>query len=254
MKSPIKKDLLRNPGQSLDEHLDKLINEDLMVYVIWIVFAILLIGYEWARWFFEMPPRPIETTIATIPFIGLSIYKIHKGRKKIQRLKQGRDGEKAVGQFLERLRSINAKVFHDIPGTNFNLDHVVIHTSGIYVIETKTYSKPDTGQPLIVFNGEAVSILGGPPRSEPIIQVSAAASWLQDLFVETCGRRPPIQPVVVFPGWYVQPTAEAKNSNVWVLSAKALPAFVSNSSDKISPEDVALFGSRLSLHIRSSNA
>jgi hypothetical protein len=41
-------------------------------------------------------------------------------------LMQGREGEKAVGQYLERLRARGYQVLHDIPGENFNIDHVLI--------------------------------------------------------------------------------------------------------------------------------
>ena len=40
-----------------------------------------------------------------------------------------RHGERAVGQYLERLRESGPRVFHDVPGVGFNLDHVVIVSS-----------------------------------------------------------------------------------------------------------------------------
>ena len=46
---------------------------------------------------------------------------------KVRALQLGRDGERAVGQFLEQqLLSEGARVIHDIPADGFNLDHVVI--------------------------------------------------------------------------------------------------------------------------------
>ena len=52
---------------------------------------------------------------------------------------------------------------------------------------------------------------------------------LQELIVEMSGKRVPVRPVVVFPGWFVVPTAEAKSSDVWILNPKQLPPFIENS-------------------------
>jgi hypothetical protein len=43
-----------------------------------------------------------------------------------------KDGEKAVGEFLERFREKGYRIFHDIVGGDFNIDHVLIGPSGIY--------------------------------------------------------------------------------------------------------------------------
>jgi hypothetical protein len=58
-------------------------------------------------------------------------------------LRQGIEGEKAVGQFLERLREQRYQVFHDLVGDGFNVDHVLIGPAGVFTIETKT-SSPST--------------------------------------------------------------------------------------------------------------
>ncbi len=154
----------------------------------------------------------------------------------------------------EALREHGAKVFHDIKGDNFNIDHVVIHQSGVYVIETKTYSKPDKGKPEIVFDGETVRIFGREPDRNPVTQVRALTRWISDALKESTGKSFTMRSVVVFPGWYIEPSAEAKSSDVWVLNPKALPEYNKNSHMKLSNEDVQLASYHLSRHIRSSES
>jgi hypothetical protein len=170
--------------------------------------------------------------------------------RRVRNLKLGRDGERAVGQFLERLREDGAKVIHDFPGEKFNIDHVVVHQSGVYAIETKTYSKPDRGEAKILFDGQSIRMPGRELERDPVRQARAQAKWLQDLIVETSGKRVPVRPVVVFPGWFVVPTAEAKSSDVWVLNPKALPAFIENSNTQIAEADVHLVASHLTRYVR----
>ena len=45
------------------------------------------------------------------------------------------------------------KIHHDIIGDGFNIDHILISTKGVYLIETKTYSKPLKGKTEIEFDG-----------------------------------------------------------------------------------------------------
>ncbi len=182
---------------------------------------------------------------------ALHSKKILIARKKIKALRLGRDGEMAVGQYLESLRENGAKVFHDIQGEGFNLDHVVIDKSGIYVIETKTFSKPDKGQTIVTYDGEKVFVNGKEPDRNPVIQVKAACHWLKELLKESTGKDCNPRPVVVFPGWFVQPTVEAKNSDVWVLNPKALPAFISNSKPQYEGDAVGLFSYHLSRYVRA---
>ncbi len=183
-----------------------------------------------------------------------SVWKIRGSRQNIRQLKLGIQGEKAVGQFLDDLREDGAKVFHDIPGGNFNLDHVVISRFGVFVIETKTLSKPDRGEAKLIYDGKTVLKHGLEPERNPIVQVRAAAKWLRELLKESTGRSFPMQAVVVYPGWYIERTAEGKASDVWVLEPKALPAFISNSRRTVSPEDVNLCAFHLKRFVRASES
>lgn len=213
--------------------------------------AVLLALLEWQRYFSKTPPSPWTLTIIALFVVCYSAIKIYRGIKKAKKLKLGRDGEKAVGQYLENLREHGAKVFHDIPGINFNLDHVAICKSGVYVIETKTYSIPDKGEVNILFNGETLKFNGKNETNKPIIQVRAASNWLKALIEESTGHKMLIKPVIVFPGWFIETTYEAKSSDIWVLNPKALPTFISNSKQQLSDEQVKLVAFHLSRYIRS---
>src|SRR3990172_5682950 len=84
-----------------------------------------------------------------------------------------RDGEKIVGRSLEELRAGGAIDLHDIVAKDFNVDHLVISYQGIFVIETKTFSKLKGRDARVVFDGEKLLVDGWPPRKDPIKQVQA---------------------------------------------------------------------------------
>ncbi len=251
MKSPLDGPPLRNPGQKLDEDIRDYFDDSVAIYLVASGFIIVAAMTEWIYWYRESPPNPTIITITAILVITFSAWKIKRALKKINALKLGRDGEKSVGQKLEELRENGAMIFHDIQANGFNLDHVAITKSGIFVIETKSYSKPSKGKTEIVFNGKYIFRNGVQLDSNPIIQVKAAANWLKKTLKESTGKHFNIQPVILFPGWYIESTPEAKKSGVWVLNPKALPTYIANNKQRIDKEDVYLASYHLSCYVKT---
>lgn len=250
MKSPIKKKLLHNPGESLDRAIDAILY-DMLQYLLPTLFMIVFALNEWWRFYAKTPPSPYVISVFALISICVTTWQVRKKFKRVRNLQQGLKGEKAVGQFLDCLRENGAKIFHDIPGEGFNLDHVVVHRSGVYVIETKTISKPDRGEAKLLFDGKKIVKNGLEPDRNPVVQVIAGSEWLADLIEQSTGRKFKIKPVVVYPGWYIQSTAEAKKSDVWVLNPKALPAFISHRPEIMTQEEVHMFSKHLDMYIRA---
>ena len=252
-RSPLKSSPLRNPGQSLDEEISGIIDEAIGSYVVLPVIFIVIAGLEWWRWYTEMTPNPIFWSIVAIGITIFSLIRLGSYRKRMKSLKLGRDGERAVGQYLELLREKGCRVFHDLIGDNFNLDHVVVCEHGIFSIETKTYSKPTKGNATVVFNGKDILIDGFSTDKRIITQAYAEASWLQSILSESTGKSYPVRPVVVFPGWYVETKQGKKKNGLWVLNPKALPAFIENTPKSLTKEDMMLASFHISRFIRASN-
>lgn len=215
------------------------------------MFAVVMAGIEWVKWFTKSPPNPILLTIFAILVAAFAAYRLASIRPQIRNLRQGRDGEKAVGQFLERLRNQGAHVLHDFPGEGFNIDHIVIHTSGIYLMETKTFSKPAKGKAVVSFDGDSLLIAGHKPDRNPLLQARASSKWLAEIIAESTGTKQKITPVVLFPGWFVERPLDTKNQDVLVLNPKALPNFLANSRAILKPHEVSMVSSHLSRYARS---
>jgi hypothetical protein len=183
--------------------------------------------------------------------VGYAAIRVRRVRPKLKYLRQGLEGERAVGQFLERLREQGFQVFHDVVGTGFNVDHVLIGPAGVLTIETKTWSKPLSGNPEISFDGEAIRVGHLIPDRDPIVQAKAQAGWLRSLLAESTGRQFDVRPAIVFPGWFVANKPGALK-DVWVLEPKALPTFLNNEPVRLSRDEIKLASFHLSRLIRSS--
>lgn len=249
-RSPLKASPLHNPSQSLDHEIQDFIADNILGYFL-IVFALTVVTIiEIGQWYANSPPQPgLFATFAVIGW-GVFLFKYRRSKQHIQHLKQGRDGEKAVGQYLEGLREQGASVFHDIPANGFNIDHVIIARQGVFAIETKTLSKPAKNNAEIEVKCGAVLADGKEITRNPLTQTNANAEWLAELLKDSTGRKFPVRPVLVFPGWFVKPLKNGEAGRTWVLNPKALPTFIANEQSVLSPEDVKLAAFHLSRYIR----
>lgn len=250
-KSPIKDKPLRHPGQSLEEERRKLFEDKLEPPFMLAGFFVVLAVMEWWRYYSNKPPSPVLFSLVAAFLVAFAAWRVWKTRPQIHALKQGIEGEKAVGQFLERLRESGYHVFHDLIGTGFNVDHVLIGPAGVFTVETKTWSKPERGEAHIKFDGEQLTVAGREPERNPVVQARAQAGWLKGLLVESTGHNFDVFPVVVFPGWFIEQT-EGSLRNMWVLEPKALAKFLGNAPQRLTPEAIKLASFHLSRFIRSS--
>lgn len=240
----LKEKILRRPGQSVQREMDRIVEDKLLPVVVFTTMIGVVTVSEWLRWFSNSPPHPYFYTALSLPMMAYCIYLYVAMRKRLERLRLGRDGERVVGQLLGHLRSQGCLVFHDIIGDGFNIDHVVVSTRGLFVIETKTYSKPAHGKPEAHFDGHRLLVNGREHDRSGVQQVRALSRWLQDQLVETTGKRFPVRGVVLLPEWFVTWTTRER-PEVWVLNPKQLSSFVEHEPVCISPEDVALVSSRI---------
>ena len=250
-RSPIKDKPLRHPAQSLEEEWrdlwDDKIQTPLLVALTFAVTAAL----EWWRFYAKMPPSPVPFSLAAAGAVSLAVWRVWRLKPRMKALRQGIQGEKAVGQFLERLRADGYQVFHDIVGPGFNVDHVLIGRAGVFTIETKTWSKPAKGDARITFANGRLRAGNHEPDRDPLTQARAQATWLRNVLAESTGKQFSVMPVIAFPGWFVeQPTQRLPD--IWVLEPKALPAFLEQEPLRLAPPDVKLAGFHLSRFIRSA--
>lgn len=250
MKPPFKDEPLANPGESLDRSIQEYLLDKILEPAMIAILALALALIEWIRWWMEVPPTPAFMTIFAVAAIAFAGWRLRKTLPGYRALKLGRDGEKYVGQFLEDIRKLGGRVIHDVPGPGFNLDHVILHSSGAYVIETKTRSKPEHGQTKIVFDGDALYVNNGPANTAPLVQVRAARDWLASRLRSMTGKQYPVRGVLVFPGWYVESTGAGRRSDIWVLHEAGVLKFIERERSQLTNEQLSFAADCLARYAR----
>ena len=249
-RSPIKEPLARLPGQSLDEERHRLIED-----VVWPSFRFAAMAWfialvEWCLELTKSPRRPgLFTVCAAIATIVVA-YRIRRLLPKLRQLKLGREGERAVAQELDHLKADGYRVVHDVVALGFNLDHVLVGRQGIFLIETKTWSKRGRDPHITVKAGQVFNA-GVLASDNPIDQAMAEADWLRGLLFRSTARQFTVKAVVLFPGWYVEPMDSPTKAKAWVLNPKNLRAFLVNEPELLSDSDVAMVVDRLQQHAKT---
>jgi len=186
------------------EQLDE-IAVSLGMALLLILFALI----EWLRYWKNIPPSPKFVSIVCGTGLVYCVWRIQKQIPKLRQLRRGINGEKAVAEVLDGLRSKGYRVFHDVSGNgDWNIDHVLIGPAGIFSIETKTRSKPLRGKTSVRFDGKTILINGKEADRDPVAQAKAGAKEIKEVLKEMTGKDVWVQPVVLFPGWWVDEAGE----------------------------------------------
>jgi len=237
------------PGQSVDEQISVLqakIGELFLAPFLFVAVS----GYGWIQWWTGRPINPLIFTIVAIITILYAGKRISSIRATIRNLQLGRDGERLVGQMLEQLRAKGYRVFHDIPGPSFNIDHAIVGPAGIFAIETKSRTKPMSGSSKVLYDGNSIQIAGRQAVNQPLRQVRAQARWLTALVNRDSTAKYNVRPVLVFPEWYVERIGSRTKDDVWVLNPKVLAKFLDYEPHVLSNASVDSVTQILALHCR----
>ena len=249
--SPLRQAPLRNAGESGSERLWGHLLDEAAPWLSVCVVLVLVAVLEWLIWLTNFRPHPIWLTLVAAALIAFFYFrKLPEIREQVRQERLGVEGEKAVGEMLDELKADGYHVIHDIVEDGYNIDHVLIGPTGVYVIETKTRSKkPGRGKVSVTYDGRHVLVDGHAPDRDPLKQVQALADRVRDILRERTGMSPPIRPVVLFPGRWVDP--QPKGVAIWVLNEKALPKFVCEEPVRVNPADVRTLVAALESHVRT---
>ena len=239
LRIPFTQNLHRAPGQSLLKNLDHL-NDEIMIYASY-VFIIPILSY--ATYISDLyinkkTPSLFSSGILcafVLVFIGYSFYRLTGFLHQRRLVRLGYDGEVTVGQQLNQLLRDGYYVYHDFPAEKFNIDHIVVGTKGVFAIETKARSKPNTDErqkgATVEYNGRALLF----PKwtdTETIVQAERQASWLSKWLGSAVGEPVTVRAVVALPGWFIKRTS---SEGIPVVNPKQFTSLFKN----IKPRDLS---------------
>lgn len=221
LRSPLTRALLRSPGETLRRQVDDL-TWDIST---WLMLLMLVPLGFYATYLSQTNlvgahVSPLLFAIAAIAALGYALYRLIRVAHIRRRLRQGLDGELAVGQELTELLKDGMSVYHDIQADQFNIDHVVVGPSGVFAVETKCHAKLWTGKgkmdAAVKVKGDAL-LFPGWTETRWVDQARWRSRWLADWLTSTVGERVEVKPMLALPGWFID---IEKSSDVLVINPK----------------------------------
>ncbi|MEZ5278475.1 MAG: nuclease-related domain-containing protein [Opitutaceae bacterium] len=229
---PFRDQLLRPPGEStrlrigeLEEELDDIIVQ----FLFWTLGMSLVFGLTTRM----MPPHQMVVTGALLLALAVPLAML-QGRKLVrlirilQRMRLGFAGERAVGEELNQMLADGYQVFHDVPMSGFNVDHVVVGPTGAFAVETKARRKPKLGSQTpeyrVRYDGQKLVF----PRwteKRCLEQAKRQAAGLSEFLSGATGEPVSVSPIVALPGWFVEASVRGDPA---VLNPRNIRNFVTS--------------------------
>jgi hypothetical protein len=220
--SPFTEPSLRSPGYTLGQRLDEVresLSEPLLGLLLGPVFYVTIANQI----------STLSKVILALVLGAAMLVFVKQFRSRLaiaQNLRLGLDGEVYTGQELNFLMREKAYVFHDIPYTYGNIDHVIVSTGGIFVVETKAVRKPASKdgrrQSKVTYENGKLHFPNFSAES-PIKQARLHSEYMHAFLKRKTAMDIPVTPVVALPGWFI--TSNEKNG-VLVINPKRGKALI----------------------------
>ncbi len=231
-------ELSRRPaGESARLRLGALM-EKLVCWMFWLlavpgIFLITLINRPWPGL-----AGMILFFVTAISFAAFASVKLWRVLSEYRNYLIGFEGERYAAGFLDELMRDGYAVFHDVPFTNFNIDHVLVGPMGVYAVETKTRRRRrgTSGEfewKVTVREGE-LEFPWGAERGA-LEQAERNARTLEKWVRQSSQEQVTAQAVLLLPGWLVDRRARG---SVTVLNPKEARKALTGRPKILAPEVV----------------
>ena len=221
LKSPFVEDILRLPGHSARLHRSSIFDELAERYNQFLLYSVMLIFSA----LFINSLLSLVSLVVAIFGVSSTMVKAWKLFDKIQEANLVCDGEEYTGQELNYLSSEGAFVYHDIPYSGGNIDHIVIGNDKVFVVETCTVNKDPSSNiddskasSTVEFDGDNLKFPSS-VTADPIVQAKRHSKYLKSQIFENCDLKFQVMPVVAIPGWHVNITSRSK-AGILIINPK----------------------------------
>ena len=211
LRAPVETRLLRPPGESLQkkiEVLDEKLADAVLTAMLLPPISLLVTACLHNGSVPQRIPELIGFYGVCVVAFGIYARRVFKLREEIENHSIGLSGERAVGEELNKMMLDGCFIYHDFPADpKWNIDHVVVAPSGVYVVETKTRRKRKAvagkRDHELLYDGEAIEFPHDERSRYGLDQAVGNAKWLSGYLSSATGEKVWVQPILTFPGWFI---------------------------------------------------
>ena len=241
-RSPLTRSMLRAPGESLKTEIENLEFENSYWLIMTFLAPFLLFSSYVSRLYFLSKSANAFDFAFLLLMIGIILFfmirKVFRNIEKLRRKQLGMEGEIATGEELNQLMLDGCRVFHDIPFEYGNIDHVVVSTSGVFSVETKTHAKSNQSgseKVTIDFNNDTVRFSDWTWKI-PAKQLETNSRWLSQYLSNSTGMKVESEAMLALPGYFIE--ERIGKGNVFVFNPKQPKKFFLNSRSVLTAQQI----------------
>lgn len=155
-----------------------------------------------------------------------------KGLHVKKRAKDADRGAYAEEVVYERLQDLpdGYHAFHDIAFDGFNIDHVVVGSGGIFLVETKSHSGN------VDAKGDTLLLNGTQPPKNFLNQTWSQTYQLREFLKKQTSREWNVKPILCFTRAFVSVRTPVKG--IAVVNKKYLTTYLSKQQKSLNPDDI----------------
>lgn len=206
---------LRPPGESLRLRVEML-NEQLLTRLLLLSVALIPMMLVCEAALRRGDHERLNGAVAggTALMLGIVLW-AWRTAKRLKNCALGFDGERAVGEELNRLMLDGCLVFHDLSLENRgNVDHVVVAPHAVFAVETKARRKrkperADQEDYKVAYTGKELVFPFGRGTKE-LEQARKTATALAGRLGRLIREDIAVLPVLVLPGWFIERTGRGE--------------------------------------------
>lgn len=212
-KNPLTANLRRPPGGTLHRMFIGANFDQVIPLMVMAIAVLLPVSIHFFQSYVLGRPESLLRTLALVLmillFFAYGVVGIWRARKRLNALGLGFECELAVGQTLDQLMLKGFRVYHDLLGVKFNIDHVVVGPAGVFAVETKGRTKllgsagKGKANPKVTYEGGVFRFPWGDEK-DWAGQAQRQSVWLKNQLSKAVGFDLYVQPVIVVPGWFVE--------------------------------------------------
>ncbi len=237
-------------GRSVDEELERL-QERHYQAVVPTILVVLLALFEWFRWWYPSQGEPLIFSLFALVAAGYTGWHLLASRRTLRSLRLARDEEWRMGLVLARLREQGFRVFHEVPGPEGPVDHVLIGPPGLFVLHQPALRPAAPEARGVAYSGADLRLDTDGATSQPLVLAKAQATWLRELVARQRPVPVAVRPIVVCPGWRIQSSVPVAQQEVWVLNDHSLSVVLSQEPVRLDPDAVQDLAAALGNYLKS---
>jgi Nuclease-related domain len=204
---------------------------------VFVIAVLMAVGIAWPVWRY-FPHGQFFAGVFIGAAWGMIVWVRDDPPEFIAKWKRGAEGERKTGKILDRLAKHGWHSVHDRAGKYGNLDHIVVGTGGVFLLDSKNLSGTITLEAAGLKAEYADAPRDGFTFTSLAGAMRGASAHLKDRLAATTDITCWVQAVVVIWGHF--PEAEAERDKVAYVSGDQLEAWLLRQPAKLSPRDQSL--------------